>query len=77
MDNKEMNKLNPEELDQVAGGSIIDDVSDTFKKGVDIVKTATGAAMEAGEAVLNKAKDKVDDLFGAKKSPLHKDQDDS
>ena len=90
MDNKEMEKkeMNPEELNQVAGGSYLDDaidaVSKKVKQGVDIVnksigvvKTSTDAALQAGEAVLNKVKDGVCDPFGLSKSPVQKYQDDS
>ena len=81
MDNKEIEKLNTEELDQAAGGSVIDDAINTFNKGIGIVKTtkdaALDAALQAGEAVLNTVKDKVRDPFGLSKSPVQKHQDDS
>ena len=63
--------------DRVAGGSIFYDAVDTFKKGVEIVKTARYATMEVGETALNKAKNKVDDLLEAENSPVRKDQDGS
>ena len=88
MDNKEMEKLNTEELDQIAGGSYLDDAIDTVtntvkkgaaivSKGIDVVKTSKDAALQAGEAVLNKVKDEVSNPFGLLKSPVQKHQDDS
>ena len=40
MDNKEMKKLNPEEVDQVAGGNIFEDVADIAGKAVNAVGDA-------------------------------------
>ena len=88
MEKKEMEKLNTEELDQIAGGSYLDDAIDTVtntvkkgaaivNKGIDVVKTSKDAALQAGEAVLNKVKDMACDPFGLSKSPVQKHQDDS
>ena len=44
------------------------------KKGAEFVKDA---AVQAGETVINKAKEKVDEVFGKTKLPVQRDQDDS
>ena len=88
MENKEMNKLNTEELDQVAGGgldNIIDTVADTLKKGADYVdkgieavKVTAGTAVDAGKAALQKAADTVVNSIGISTSlPVQKYEDDS
>ena len=66
MENKEMEKLNTEELDQVAGGGYLDDAIDTATntvknraaiagKGIEAVKTSKDALGPAGLAALKKA----------------------
>ena len=66
MDNTEMEKLNTEELDQVAGGGYLDDAIDTVtntvkkgvafvSKGIEAVKTSKDALGPAGLAALKKA----------------------
>ena len=90
MDKQEMEskKLDSEELDQIAGGSYLDDAIDTVtntvkkgvaivNKGIDVVKTSKDAALQAGEAVISKVKDEICDPFGLSKSPVQKHQDDS
>ena len=42
MDNKEMEKLNTEELDQIAGGNFIEDAIDAAGKAVNAVGDAIG-----------------------------------
>ena len=70
MDNKEMEKLNTEELDNVAGGGYLDDAIDTVtntvkkgaafvNKGIETVKTTKDAALQAGETILNDVVDVV------------------
>ena len=67
-----MEKLNTEELDQVAGGGYLDDaidaVTNTVKKGaafvnkgIEAVKTSTGALGQVGETILNDVADTVTD----------------
>ena len=42
MDNKEMEKLNTEELDQVAGGNLVEDAVNAMGKAVDAAGDAIG-----------------------------------
>ena len=79
MENKETEntKLDQETLDQIAGGNILDDAVGMVKTGIGMVKETFGTAMDAGEALLTKAKDTVSEKLRIPKPPVQRDQDDS